>query len=216
MSAAKHALRKSMLIKRKALCTSCDLPRHIPHMIQNITELISCGSAVNNWAPVLAGYFPIKHELNILPILEHYFHNCQYSIALPQINSIHDPLTFRHWGDLKESSLVSGRYNIPVPNPSCFNELVPNVLLVPLVAFTDAGTRLGYGGGYYDRTIRTLKQQNRLKMTIGLAYEGQKCEFIPLESQDQSLDAIVTETNVYLTNNTKKYHVVLSNANCLC
>ncbi|MEL7206400.1 MAG: 5-formyltetrahydrofolate cyclo-ligase, partial [Pseudomonadota bacterium] len=71
----------------------------------------------------------------------------------------------------------------------------PEILIVPLVAFDRAGGRLGYGGGFYDRTLERLRAR-RATLAIGFAYQAQEAESLPLEPTDQPLDMIVTEREV--------------------
>ena len=137
--------------------------------------------------------YPIRGELDILPILSH-FHKLSWNVALPQTGPKHTPLKFLSWDDMDITKLIKGRYSIPVSSGA---QVYPNVLLVPLVGFTDTCSRLGYGGGYYDKTIRQLRMLGVLDIAIGIGYEVQKCSVIPFEETDESLDAIVTEKRVY-------------------
>ena len=73
--------------------------------------------------------------------------------------------------------------------------LVPEVLIVPLLAFTSRGDRLGYGGGFYDRTLEKARADRPL-MAIGFAYSVQQADTFPRESTDQPLDAVVTESGI--------------------
>jgi 5-formyltetrahydrofolate cyclo-ligase len=71
----------------------------------------------------------------------------------------------------------------------------PEILIVPLVAFDLSGGRLGYGGGFYDRTLQTLRAR-RPRLAVGFAFAAQECESVPLEPTDEPLDLIVTESEV--------------------
>ena len=75
--------------------------------------------------------------------------------------------------------------------------VTPEVLLVPLIAFDLKGNRLGYGGGYYDRTIEQLRAKNIELVVIGIGYDNQKLASVPTDSYDQSLDIVVTEKKTY-------------------
>ncbi len=77
--------------------------------------------------------------------------------------------------------------------------LVPDVVLVPLLAFTKAGDRLGYGGGYYDATLAALKAENPALRSVGVAYAGQAVKALPLEETDMRLDHILTEDGLITT-----------------
>jgi 5-formyltetrahydrofolate cyclo-ligase len=72
---------------------------------------------------------------------------------------------------------------------------MPRIVCIPCLAFNREGHRLGYGGGYYDRTIEDLKKKERV-ITIGVAYSSQEVKDLPLEEHDQQLDFIVTEKEV--------------------
>jgi 5-formyltetrahydrofolate cyclo-ligase len=72
---------------------------------------------------------------------------------------------------------------------------VPDLLLVPLLGFDRRGYRVGYGGGFYDRTLQALRAVGRVR-AVGLAYAGQEAEAVPTEPVDQPLDALVTEREI--------------------
>ena len=187
--AAKVIIRSKMLSLRKQHAETFELLKNTPRMIQNINGLISnIGSS-----KIIGGYYPIKGEFNILPILE-YFSRLSWTVALPVTGPKYTPLDFLVWQEMDTSKLSKGRYNIPIPSGPL---VYPNILLVPLVAFTESCGRLGYGGGYYDKTIRELKAMKKLDKAIGIAYEMQKCDYIPFEDNDEPLDAIVTEKKAY-------------------
>lgn len=100
-------------------------------------------------------------------------------------------LVFRSYCD--GDGLQDGVWRIPEPLPLS-PEIVPDVLLIPLLAFNRAGYRLGQGGGFYDRTLTALRAQKTV-MAIGIGYEAQEVEALPVDSCDAALDAIVTETS---------------------
>jgi 5-formyltetrahydrofolate cyclo-ligase len=113
-------------------------------------------------------------------------------LALPVTPNIGQPLIFRAWapGDI----LVAGRMNIPEPSPDA-EELHPQVLLVPPVAFDRRGYRIGYGAGFYDRTIPQLRAMHPV-FTLGYAFACQEVEHLQAEHHDVPLDAIATENEV--------------------
>ncbi len=112
-----------------------------------------------------------------------------WTTALPVVIAKNTPLVFRQWapGD----ALVLGRWNIKVP-PEEAPEVLPDVLLVPLLAFDRKGFRLGYGGGFYDRTLEKLRALKSVT-AIGVAYSGQEVDAVPYDAFDQRLDWIMTE-----------------------
>lgn len=137
---------------------------------------------------IVAGYDPIRDEadprllMSALAALGH-------ALALPCVVAARSALVFRGWktGD----ALTANVYGIAEPLPGA-REVVPDVVLTPLLAFDAEGHRLGYGGGYYDRTFDSLPQARR----IGIAYAGQEMENVPREPHDHRLDTIVTENGV--------------------
>lgn len=99
------------------------------------------------------------------------------------------PLTFRAWTPLDD--LKAGPYGTREPFPDK-NEITPNLALVPLLAFTKHGERLGYGGGFYDRTLAKLKEEAEV-FACGIAYAAQEAATLPTDSFDQPLDGILTD-----------------------
>ena len=78
--------------------------------------------------------------------------------------------------------------------PESAGDIVPEVMLVPLLAFDDEGYRVGYGGGFYDRTLAASRARAAPTLAVGLAYEGQAVSFVPRDASDERLDWIITET----------------------
>jgi 5-formyltetrahydrofolate cyclo-ligase len=105
--------------------------------------------------------------------------------ALPRVTAKDAPLEFHHVPD--GAVLAPGSFGIPEPLAH-WPRAVPDVLLVPLLAFDAAGHRLGYGGGFYDRTLAALKVP-----AIGIAYAGQEVSSLPAEPHDMALSLILTE-----------------------
>lgn len=139
----------------------------------------------------VASYWPFRDEADprqLAAALEGVGH----ALLLPCIASPSDPLTFRLWheGDATRSNA----FGISEPLATS-PKIVPRAILVPLLAFDAEGYRLGYGGGYYDRTLAELRARGRI-VVIGVAYAGQECESLPRESHDQKLDMVITEKGV--------------------
>lgn len=137
----------------------------------------------------IALYYSINNELDCLPLLEKLRAN-GHEICLPVIEHKNSPMVFRLWQ--KDEKLIEGEYNIKVPNENSPN-IEPGVIIMPLVAYDENGNRLGYGKGYYDRTIAKMKNKPLL---IGYAYEMQKVKNIASESHDVPLDYLVSEKQV--------------------
>lgn len=137
----------------------------------------------------LAGYLPIKSEIDPRPALAEAAAYGQ--VGVPVIQGVGQPLLFSRWSP--EAPLREGPFGAQVPVNDGFFD--PEILVVPLVAFTRAGGRLGYGGGFYDRTLERLRAA-RATLAIGFAYAAQEAAELPLEPTDQRLDLIVTERGV--------------------
>ena len=137
----------------------------------------------------LAGYMPIRTEIDPTPAMtEAAAHG---PVGIPVIEGAGRPLKFARWEP--EMPLVPGPFGAMIPERPEFME--PEILIVPLVAFDRRGGRLGYGGGFYDRTLEQLRAR-RATLAIGFAYAAQEADALPLEPTDQPLDMIVTEAGV--------------------
>jgi 5-formyltetrahydrofolate cyclo-ligase len=147
------------------------------------------------WPPlhsIVAGYFAIRDEIDPRPLLET-FHCEQARLCLPCVTGPGQPLVFRSWSPGDE--LVKGAFGVSEPRPSA-PEVRPSLVLLPLLAFDRAGRRLGYGAGFYDRTIEALRGLGPVT-TVGLAYEAQRLKRVPTAGHDVVLDWIVTEQRAY-------------------
>jgi 5-formyltetrahydrofolate cyclo-ligase len=141
---------------------------------------------------IVAAYRPQGSELDPLPVLEAIlgFDPGFATPVLPVALDKTSPLSFRHWNP--QDRLVPDAFGIPAPPPSA-PQLVPNLVITPLLAFDRKGGRLGQGAGHYDRTLANLRKVRPVFM-LGLAFTGQELDAIPQERHDQRLDAILTET----------------------
>ena len=137
----------------------------------------------------LSGYMPIRTEIDPLPAMEEAA--AHGPVGVPVIRGAGLPLEFSRWEP--GCALRQGPFGALVPDVDEVFE--PEILIVPLVAFDRTGGRLGYGGGFYDRTLERLRAR-RATLAIGFAYAAQEAEILPLEPTDQPLDMIVTETGV--------------------
>ena len=137
----------------------------------------------------LAGYMPIRTEIDPRPAMaEAAAHGV---VGVPVIEGEGLPLRFSRWSP--GCDMTEGPFGARIPAVAEYFE--PEILIVPLVAFDAAGNRLGYGGGFYDRTLELLRSR-RATLAIGFAYDAQQADDLPLEPTDQPLDMIVTETRV--------------------
>lgn len=149
-------------------------------------------SVISANATTVAGYKPIRREVDITGAMEQCVAQGLW-LCLPIIEAQDKPLYFRRWR-LGEA-LEKGRYGVEVP-PADAPTSRPDVVIVPLVAFDRRLHRLGYGAGYYDRTIRHLHQLEKNIQIIGVAYAIQEVEHIPVGALDEKLDMIVTEKEI--------------------
>jgi len=140
---------------------------------------------------VISGYHPIGSELDPRPLLVK-LRRAGHSIALPVVLEKHAPLLFREWSEGDQMSL--GPFGVKEPLPGS-PEAMPNVLLVPLLAFDRRGYRLGYGGGFYDRTLTLLRKQGT-PLAVGVGFAAQEVDAVPVAEYDQPLNWIVTEREV--------------------
>ena len=143
-------------------------------------------------AGVVSGFTPFRDEISVLPLMDT-LAGAGFTLALPVVIAKGEPLIFRRYrpGDL----LVPGRWDILAP-PETATELLPDLLLVPLLAFDRQGHRLGYGGGFYDRTLAKLRALKPIT-AIGVAYAAQEVGAVPRAPYDQPLDWIMTEVESF-------------------
>lgn len=137
---------------------------------------------------VVAGYMPIRSETSPLPLMRRYV-EAGARLALPRIVGRGHALRLHAW--TIGEPLVRGQWNIREPDPSA-PEVDPDLVLVPLAAFDRRGFRIGYGAGYYDKTMAALRARKRI-VAVGLAYAVQEIEAVPNLPHDARLDFIATE-----------------------
>lgn len=140
---------------------------------------------------VISGYSPIRSELNPIPLMRRLAEQGA-RLALPAMAGRDQPLVMRAWSF--GGRLVPGIWGISEP-PSGADTVDPDVLLVPLAAFDRSGRRLGYGGGYYDRTLRALRARKAI-IAVGLAFAAQEIMRVPASERDEALDFVLTEREV--------------------
>jgi 5-formyltetrahydrofolate cyclo-ligase len=141
---------------------------------------------------VVSGFWPMGDEIDVKPLLAE-LHAAGHPVGLPVVVGKGQPLIFRAWHP--GLALVAGGFKTEVPPPSS-PELVPQVLIVPLLAFDAEGYRLGYGGGFYDRTLEKLRNSGARPLAVGVAFSAQRVARVPRDGFDQPLDWIVTEKSV--------------------
>ena len=134
---------------------------------------------------LVGGYWPIRQEYDCLPLLR-----AATTAALPVVVAPRQPLEFRPW--TPETRMERGDWDIshPAEGPA----VIPDTLLVPLVGFDPGGHRLGYGGGYYDRTLAALMPK---PFTIGVGFELGRLASVRPQPHDIPMDFIVTEAGLF-------------------
>ncbi len=138
-------------------------------------------------------YWPFRGEYDPRPIAQ-YFMRHGATLALPEVVGKDKPLCFREW--LPGTPLKNGAYGIPVPIET--RAIRVDALIIPVVGFDQHGYRLGYGSGYFDRTLATYQPQ---PLTIGIAFEMQRLENVYAQPHDIALHYIVTEKGIFRTEN---------------
>ena len=134
-------------------------------------------------------YFPSSYELNVLKILNIEFFK-KYNFLLPSIDE--DLMHFYKWK--KNQPLLLNKYGIPEPKKS--KKILPNLILVPLLAFDEKKNRLGYGKGFYDKYLHKLKKIRKKILVVGVAFSFQKHNNLPVNKTDFKLDYIITDKGI--------------------
>jgi 5-formyltetrahydrofolate cyclo-ligase len=139
--------------------------------------------------PVVSGYWPMGDELDLRPLMDRLV-EMGVPLALPAVTAKGAPLAFRAWrpGDTLDNG-VFGTAHPPPTSP----DAVPDIVVAALLAFDTAGGRLGWGGGYYDRTVAALRR-SRAVLMVGVAFDAQEVAQVPMGARDQRLDWVITET----------------------
>jgi 5-formyltetrahydrofolate cyclo-ligase len=137
---------------------------------------------------IVSGYSPMKSEFNPVPLLRK-LADAGAKLALPVTPKRGNPLIMRAWAFGDE--LAAGVWGIREPKPEAA-EVFPDIMLVPLAAFDRAGHRIGYGAGYYDKTIARIRAMKPVT-AIGLAFAVQEIGQVPATPFDQQLDLVLTE-----------------------
>lgn len=136
---------------------------------------------------VLSGYMPMRTEIDPLSAMAAH----QGPVGVPVIVGKAQPLRFREWSP--GCPMVAGDFGALIPADGAW--LDPEVLIVPLLAFDASGYRLGYGGGFYDRTLEGLRTRHRV-LAVGFAFAAQEVAAVPIDATDQRLDMIVTDQGI--------------------
>lgn len=180
IAAAKQAMREEMMERRDALTAA------VRQAAAKEIAGIGLDFATPQPGAFVSGYCAMRSELDPLPLMER-LAAAGHPLALPVTPPKGNPLVFRCWKPGAE--LVEGGFGVCVPDKEAA-EVEPDVLLVPLLAFDPEGYRLGYGAGFYDRTLAGLRARKSVT-AIGIAYDEQEVENVPHDDYDQRLDWVL-------------------------
>lgn len=183
--AAKKALREAAAQRRAkahraASGAALTLARHAAALAKDMTP---------GW---VSGYLAMGDEMDVLPSLEA-LAAVGWRCCLPVVTGKAQPLTFRAWST--GGALEDGVFGTRHPARGA-DEVSPDLLLVPLLAFDRMGYRLGWGGGFYDRTLEGLRAENESVVAAGCAYAAQEVDAVPHAGYDARLDWVVTEGDI--------------------
>lgn len=186
LATEKRKLREAMLAKRRGLSSAI-----VAQAGQSVARHFA-DHPILAFAPSYAGYIPMRGELDVLPVFD-IMARYNKRTALPRAQD-DKTLQFHAWqrGDALKRHATLG-IDEPLPDADMF---LPAIVLVPLLAFDGDGYRLGYGGGYYDRTMRAMRAAADAPLFIGAAYGMQEIARVPVGEEDEPLDGILTETGV--------------------
>ena len=182
----KENLRKVLINKRKDLKKN-DINSFI-NLKKNIIKIREF-----NEAKVIASFISIKTEIST-KYLNDFIISLGKTICLPVILSNNDYLIFRIYD--KSNKLKIGKFGIPEPDETK-KELMPDIILTPCLAFDLDGYRLGYGGGYYDKTFSKLLKISHNFISIAIAYDDQKIDQVYHNEYDKKINYILTEKQLY-------------------
>lgn len=185
LSVEKRKLRQQMAARRMQL----------PHaaMLSASTSIARhfADHPILSFAPSFAGYIAIRGELDVMATfreMQRFYKHTALPVITPEKS-----LIFRAWAP--GSPLIRNTLGTEEPIEAA-REMLPAVILVPLLAFDGDGYRLGYGGGYYDRAMASLRELPQPPLFIGVAYAMQEIDQVPSEAHDARLDGVLTELGV--------------------
>lgn len=178
----KQEQRDAAMSMRNALA----VPRSGENIARNFLKAISLDTV-----STVSLYLPIGSEIDTFPLI-HALNTLGITCALPVIVAKAKPLIFREWtpGD----PLEVGGFNTSAPQSKA-REIEPQIIVTPLLAFDGDGFRMGYGGGFYDRTLQKLRESSDC-LAVGYAFEAQFVNKVVIDQYDQKLDWVVTDQQV--------------------
>ncbi|WP_226809823.1 5-formyltetrahydrofolate cyclo-ligase [Candidatus Vallotia lariciata] len=185
----KMALRTRLVIKRMRFSVT-------PQRIQADIELaVRLDAVLQRYSPRCIGLFwPVFAEFDVRPVVTRWLRgDSTRQAALPVSVTSYSPMVYHAW--TPNSQMKEGRHRIPVPRHE--DGVIPDLLLVPCVGYDKSRYRLGYGGGYFDRTLATWPKHASPPVTVGIAYECSRIKSLPHKAHDLPMDIIVTDTICY-------------------
>jgi 5-formyltetrahydrofolate cyclo-ligase len=184
ISELKSVIRKDALMRRDALPSAMRAAAAETIAARPFPLAIKPGT-------IASGFSPLKTEINPIPLMRR-LADAGAQLALPVVAGKGKPLILRAWSF--GEPLDSGVWGIREPKADAA-EVDPDILLVPLLAFDRRGHRIGYGAGYYDRTIARLRAEKPV-VAVGIAFAAQEIDQVPVTPRDARLDLVLTEREI--------------------
>ena len=178
-------------LRREALARRHAAAKHGMHAAESLRDRFLSAIPLPP-AAVVSGFWPMGDEIDIRPLLEVLIAR-GHPVALPTVVRRGEPLLFRAW--LPGDALIAGALGTSVPSKDK-PELRPQIVITPLLAFDARGYRVGYGAGYYDMTLAQLRADGNV-VAVGVGYDAQEVDAVPIEGWDQPLDWIVTDRRAF-------------------
>lgn len=182
---SKKSLRKKLIVARQ-LINPDEAQTAANSIAKYLLEIIPQNAKVSAYC-AMRGEVDVNNLIKQLQIRGN-------QVALPIITA-EKILKFLDCSD--DTPLVAGKFETLCPQPH-LPEIEPDVVIVPMVSFDNAGNRLGYGGGYYDTTLAYLRSKNKKLLVIGVAYAMQRVEKLPIHDGDEKMDMVVTEDGIVI------------------
>ena len=202
---AKKQLRKQLLEQRNLAAEHYRADARAQQKLLDLFRQFLLRQFANNPPSPCSGYLPIRNEIDPRPLMAELRSQHKTALLLPVVVEANKPLVFRAF-DGDEETLQQGPFATKHPHESA-REDTPVFMLVPLLGFDRDCRRLGYGGGFYDRTLEALADKGQYPLTqhpitqhpitLGIAFEAQRQENLPTEPHDRPLDAVLSETTLY-------------------
>lgn len=187
MTLTKSSLRSSCITKRDAI----SIENHETWSFAVCEKLATYLSTLPVTGKQLALYNATHSELDIAPVL-HALDAEGITVGLPVVQTSSRELAFYRFF----STLPMTQGTFGILEPQHFEQIIPDIIIVPLVGFDRTGQRLGYGKGYYDATLTALRRTNPTLLVIGVAFSAQEVDSIPVDRHDEKLNLIITEKEI--------------------